>query len=818
MSDLETKQLAAEMLRGALNRKPKPGTLHLWLGVIYPAAVIVFELATRWCAQSFFDPMPTWAHALAVAAVPAGNFFLWLALRDRLAVDPRWLALASGLSLGVAALYALVFLPLMPLAMIGIILYGIGLLPLAPLASLLSAARLGVSLRDRYPGRALGRTIGSGFGAAVAVLIALDVPAAATRIGVGWAASQDEAQRQRGLALLRTVGDDDLLLRLCYEAVGRPSGLLSAFVMFGGTGLFGVEADPRAQSTTTVREIFYRVTGEPFNARPAPFEGGTWARFAEFQWDNDHGGTEVGGRIKGLDLVASRIDGTIDAADAVSYLEWIVEYRNVSGLDREARVEFALPPGGVVSRATLWVNGEEREAAYAGRGEARAAYERVAVQQRRDPLLVTTKGADRVLAQAFPVPRNGGSIRFKIGITAPLELGNDGKAHLTLPAILDRNFSFASSTPHTVWIESKTPIEPTQGTTPSRTGEGFHRVELRLDDGALARKRPVITVVRPADAVAVAARLGHGPEIIQEIAARSLPQPSAMMVVIDGSRRIGPRADAIALALEKIPDGTPAGVIIAGDGQPQLRIAPWSKAQRAKAQALIREADYHGGQDNAPALKAALQALEPHEGAILLWVHGPQPVAFRDTASLLEQASGRLTRRPQLWLYATDPGPNQLLPDLPLGWSARHLPARGSPETEIADFFTRAFSSAPRPVVERHLRLPVLASEVVPALPRGSDHIARLWARDEVLSLAGEKGEGRRKAAIELAAEHRLVTPVSGAVVLETRQQFAEMGLTPVPQSSVPTVPEPHEWALILMSAAALLWLMWRQRMERVAA
>ena len=83
----------------------------------------------------------------------------------------------------------------------------------------------------------------------------------------------------------------------------------------------------------------------------------------------------------------------------------------------EARLQLALPPGGVVSRATLWVNGEEREAAYGGRGEVRAAYQRVAVQQRRDPLLVTTKGADRVLAQAFPVPRNGGTIKFKIGIT-----------------------------------------------------------------------------------------------------------------------------------------------------------------------------------------------------------------------------------------------------------------------------------------------------------------------------------------------------------------------------------------------------------------
>ena len=195
--------------------------------------------------------------------------------------------------------------------------------------------------------------------------------------------------------------------------------------------------------------------GEPFNARPAPFEKGKWSRFADFQFDDDHGGTQVGGRLKGLHMVSSRIDGSISGDDAVAYLEWTVEFRNSEPTDREARLQLALPPGGVVSRATLWVNGEEREAAYGGRGEVRAAYQRVAVQQRRDPLLVTSKGADRVLAQAFPVPRNGGTIKFKLGMTAPMELIDASKARLTLPALVDRNFSFAADTSHSVWIDSK---------------------------------------------------------------------------------------------------------------------------------------------------------------------------------------------------------------------------------------------------------------------------------------------------------------------------------------------------------------------------
>src|SRR6185369_7343626 len=141
---------------------------------------------------------------------------------------------------------------------------------------------------------------------------------------------------------------------------------------------------------------------------PAPFRTDGVARFDDIASDRDHGGTQVGGRVPGLTLVSSRIDGSISGDDLVAYLEWTVEFKNSAVMDREARLQFALPPGGVVSRATLWVNGEEREAAYGGRAEVRAAYQRFAVQQRRDPLLVTTKGGDRVLAQAFPVPRSGG--------------------------------------------------------------------------------------------------------------------------------------------------------------------------------------------------------------------------------------------------------------------------------------------------------------------------------------------------------------------------------------------------------------------------
>jgi hypothetical protein len=71
---------------------------------------------------------------------------------------------------------------------------------------------------------------------------------------------------------------------------------------------------------------------------------------------------------------------------------------------------------------------------------------------------------------------------------------------------------------------------------------------------------------------------------------------------------------------------------------------------------------------------------------------------------------------------------------------------------------------------------------------------------------------------VALAAGYQLVTPVSGAVVLESQQQFAENRLTPASRLTVPTVPEPHEWALALIACAALVWLVASNRRRLSAA
>ncbi len=92
----------------------------------------------------------------------------------------------------------------------------------------------------------------------------------------------------------------------------------------------------------------------------------------------------------------------------------------------------------------------------------------------------------------------------------------------------------------------------------------------------------------------------------------------------------------------------------------------------------------------------------------------------------------------------------------------------------------------------------------------GSIHIARLWAAGEAVgALRGKPAD--RTAAITLARRLNVVTPVSGAVVLATDREYKENGLVAPGADEVPTIPEPHEWALLAIVAGMLLWL-WRRR------
>ena len=165
--------------------------------------------------------------------------------------------------------------------------------------------------------------------------------------------------RAEGIRFLRAYGSKDALLRSCYNQSGMATDLI------GYGFLIGNPVQP-----AEAQQIYYRVTGETFDASLPPERiGGRLIPQDTVDFDNDQGGSRIRGKLKGLSLANSKLEASVDANGGVGYMEWTLVFRNESSDQREARAEVQLPPGGVVSRLTLWVNGEPREAAFAGRGK-----------------------------------------------------------------------------------------------------------------------------------------------------------------------------------------------------------------------------------------------------------------------------------------------------------------------------------------------------------------------------------------------------------------------------------------------------------------
>src|SRR5688572_31963645 len=53
----------------------------LFAGFLLPMFTIGFELVTRMCAETLFDPIPSLAHLALISAVPLLNLKLWIMRR-----------------------------------------------------------------------------------------------------------------------------------------------------------------------------------------------------------------------------------------------------------------------------------------------------------------------------------------------------------------------------------------------------------------------------------------------------------------------------------------------------------------------------------------------------------------------------------------------------------------------------------------------------------------------------------------------------------------------------------------------------------------
>lgn len=773
------------------NRK-RAGVPFFFFGVLIPALAILLELLAGVCANMFFDPIPTIWHKLLVCLVPLANLAIWRELKnDDAEYRPR-LAVASGLAIGVSAFYALLFVPLIPFALIGIIVVGLGILGLSPQLSFATSVRGAIQLRrlnrqqsaqttQRY---SFATCLVGGMLLSLGTLAALEAQTTLTRINLQRAASTDSTTSTNGVRWLRSYASQNTLLEACYWRPNRATDL------FGKLLTLGNPITP-AQGQT----IFYRVTGQEFDslAEPQTANGNLF-----FDLEDVRRSDRINGVIKNLSLSGSRIDGSIDADAALGYFEWTMVFKNETFAQQEARAQIQLPPGGVVSRLTLWVNGEPREAAFASRGKVQAAYDAV-VSTRRDPVLVTSSGDDRVQVQCFPVPPNG-EMKIRFGVTAPVSLESKARGWLRLPVIAERNFGVEGLN-HAVWFEAKRELQSSTGALMAeRPEQKLFAVRGALTDNQLSSTHQSIQVERP-----IETNEFNAPDptsktsnvIRQTIEERDWQRPQRVVLVVDASQTMQPHLTELADSIQRLPQGIELVALVSDDEVTALNGAVAEKIRRLKPV---------GGNDNLSALNQAWDLAAQKPDSVILWIHESKPVLLGN-ADDLRQRWERRPDNPQLFDLPISGGANRITEKLDGIAAVETVERAGSLAKDLDRLFARWRGESKQVLIHRQS---VEGRQTAQTdSQQTSSHLARLWAFDETRRLIAAK---QTDAAVKLAAAYQLVTPVSGAVVLETSEQYQRAGLEPVPPNSVPTIPEPEEWLLMFVALAVLLWMTCRRR------
>lgn len=127
-----------------------------------------------------------------------------------------------------------------------------------------------------------------------------------------------------------------------------------------------------------------------------------------------------------------------------------------------------------------------------------------------------------------------------------------------------------------------------------------------------------------------------------------------------------------------------------------------------------------------------------------------------------------------------------------------------SPVEDLQHFFEDQADGAVRYLVTYEKDEALTVGEGV----KVSDHATRLWALQEAKRIFYSRENGAYERSAQLAASHQLVTPASGAVVLENERQYEEAGLNPVEKGTTASIPDSGTSLWLLLGALSALFVL----------
>jgi len=198
----------------------------------------------------------------------------------------------------------------------------------------------------------------------------------------------------------------------------------------------------------------------------------------------------------------------------------------------------------------------------------------------------------------------------------------------------------------------------------------------------------------------------------------------------------------------------------------------------------------------------ALELLDEFDGHSILWIHGSQEILISSSTEIERQLE-RKPRKVRMHALQVGSGSSLLLHllerSLELKVVPRHMDTR---EADLSDFLKGESWRGETFGVGLERDLDESEGEGY----RARDLSARLWAFREAKRLYYGKGVDTHNESASVSASYQLVTPSSGAVVLENARQYEQAGLEPGKVKG-PSVSIPDTGSTLVLLAVGLVGL-----------
>jgi len=501
---------------------------------------------------------------------------------------------------------------------------------------------------------------------------------------------------------------------------------------------------------------------------------------------------------RGDNLTTSYIVSDVDIYPdlRLAYTEKYLNIKNNSthrgwwGATEEAICTFQLPEGSVVTSLSLWINGKEEKSILTSKQKANKAYTTIVGKEARDPSVLHWQEGNTVSVRIFPCTQKE-ERKFKIGITSPLPEA-DGK-------VVYRNITFRGPNPEKAkeTIRLRFIGEPVNLTIPTeftKNNKGEYFLEHHYDpDLALTFSAvPVRNNQFSFD--------GYSYSMAPYKPTFQAVQFSKLFLDINNSWSQTETAEARQLVNNR-------EVYVYLDNEfIKLGSDNWEDITTDLRKRNFSLFPFHR-------IKDAAQSLVISKGKEL----SPHLRDFKESL-FAQRVSGYFSANNKIKLYNLKGGVSTYVS------SFRELRGLEFAEGDITGLKTLLQNNQFPMAEESDAQIVLHDSQMMIQKTKADsslkdnapDHLARLFAYNDIMRKVGAnyfKDDYINKELVNEASTAYVVSPVSSLIVLETKEDYERFGIQDKDKSlhnaskqSSGAVPEPHEWALIILFAMLVLY------------